>query len=114
MDRSRHRGGSSRIAALLAGSTSLLLLMPLTGHAQQDTYLTEMPSSRQLSYGKVVYVDDGECPPGEIKEVRGGSKERGIARQVRCIARPASLPPKPPERTDPRSGGIGVSGPGGR
>ena len=41
--------------------------------------------------GKVLYVDDGECPKGEIKEVTGGSSAKGIARKVRCITRP----PKP-------------------
>ena len=53
--------------------------------------LKKMPKPGEIPYGKVVYVDDGECPKGEIKEVTGGSSVKGIARKVRCIKRP----PKP-------------------
>lgn len=51
----------------------------------QDVYLKEMPKGGDIPFGKVVYVDDGQCPKGEVKEVRGGSQVKGIARQVRCV-----------------------------
>lgn len=51
----------------------------------QDVYLKEMPEGGDIPFGKVVYVDDGQCPKGEVKEVRGGSRVKGIARQVRCV-----------------------------
>ena len=51
--------------------------------------LKEEPPKNALPRGKVVYVDDGTCPPGEIKEVTGGSEVKGVPRKVRCVKRPS-------------------------
>ena len=51
-------------------------------------YLSKEPAMGDLSYGEVVYVDDGKCPGGQIKKITGGSDEEGVAREVRCVARP--------------------------
>ena len=51
--------------------------------------LKEEPPKNSLPRGKVVYVDDGSCPAGEIKEITGGSQDKGVRRQVRCIKRPS-------------------------
>lgn len=50
--------------------------------------LKEEPPKTSLPRGKIVYVDDGTCPAGMIKEVTGGSQEKGVPRKVRCIKRP--------------------------
>ena len=54
----------------------------------EDGYLKKMPERGEIPYGKVVYVDDGECPKGEVKEVTGGSDVKAIPRKVRCVKRP--------------------------
>ncbi len=64
-----------------------LLCWPLLGFAATD-YLKEVPQPGELPRGKTVYVDDGTCPQGEVKEVTGGSKEKGVSRTVRCVKRP--------------------------
>jgi hypothetical protein len=51
-------------------------------------YLKTAPKDGAVPRGKVVSVDDGECPPGEIKEVTGGSLDRSIPRRTRCVKRP--------------------------
>jgi hypothetical protein len=51
-------------------------------------YLKEEPPGGSVPYRKVVYVDDGTCPRGEVKEITGGSKGKSIPRTVRCVKRP--------------------------
>jgi hypothetical protein len=53
-------------------------------------YLKEVPKDGEIPYGKIVYVDDGKCPRGEIKEITGGSQEKSIPRRTRCVKRPAT------------------------
>jgi hypothetical protein len=53
-------------------------------------YLKEVPPSGQLRYREVVYVDDGTCPRGEVKEITGGNRDKSIPRKVRCVKRPTS------------------------
>jgi len=52
-------------------------------------YPKTVPKDGEIPYGKVVYVDDGKCPKGEIKEITGGSQEKAIPRKTRCVKRPA-------------------------
>jgi len=51
-------------------------------------YLKKEPPPRTIRYGEIVYVDEGTCPNGEVKEVTGGSNKRGIPRKRRCVKRP--------------------------
>jgi Family of unknown function (DUF6719) len=51
-------------------------------------YLTVEPPAGAIPTGKIVYVDDGTCPQGEVKEVTGGSLHASIPRTVRCVERP--------------------------
>jgi hypothetical protein len=59
-----------------------------------QTVLTEPPSGT-LPHGHIVLVDDGSCPPGQIKQVIGGSNlilgtntaRPGVPRQRTCIPR---------------------------
>jgi hypothetical protein len=69
--------------AMLVG---LLALMPGVGYAVE--YLKEVPPAGALRYLQIVYVDDGTCPAGEVKEITGGDQRRGIVRKVRCVKRP--------------------------
>ena len=64
----------------------LAALLPGVGQAVE--ILKEVPPPGTLPYMKIVYVDDGTCPAGEVKEITGGDQRRGIARQVRCVKRP--------------------------
>jgi hypothetical protein len=55
----------------------------------EPEYLKNLPKEGEVPYGKVVYVDDGKCPRGQIKEITGGSQEKLIPRTTRCVRRPA-------------------------
>ena len=51
-------------------------------------YLKQEPPVGSVPHRKIVYVDDGTCPKGEVKEITGGSQAKSIPRQVRCVKRP--------------------------
>jgi hypothetical protein len=55
---------------------------------QKIEYLKEEPPTGSLPHRKIVYVDDGTCPKGEVKEITGGSQAKSIPRKVRCVKRP--------------------------
>jgi hypothetical protein len=79
-----------RLEILAVGVAAVLCTGPAEA-ARADRpveYLKQEPPSGTLPYGKVVYVDDGTCPSGEVKEITGGSQEKSIARKVRCVKRP--------------------------
>jgi len=60
--------------------------------AQADPpVLKTVPKDGDVPYRAVVLVDDGTCPRGQIKEITGGSREKGVPRKVRCVPRPESL-----------------------
>jgi len=63
------------------------LLAAASQAAVAQTILKEEPKRNLLKYGKVVLVDDGSCPAGQIKEVTGGdsSAATNIKRTRRCI-----------------------------
>ncbi|MGZ9031207.1 MAG: DUF6719 family protein [Burkholderiaceae bacterium] len=47
------------------------------------------PKEGEIPHGKVVFVDDGTCPKGEVREVTGGNRAKSIPRKSRCVKRPA-------------------------
>jgi hypothetical protein len=60
------------------------------------TVLAEEPAAGELAHGQRVFVDDGSCPSGQIKEVIGGSNidpktgssiPGGTLRQRNCVPR---------------------------
>jgi hypothetical protein len=52
------------------------------------TILPREPDSGELRLGQRVYVDDGTCPAGQIKEVAGANlTSSGVARTRQCVAR---------------------------
>jgi hypothetical protein len=70
-----------------AATWAFAVLLPCQSLANVE-YLKEDPPKGTLPYRKVVYVDDGSCPKGEVKEITGGSQEKSVPRTVRCIKRP--------------------------
>jgi hypothetical protein len=60
----------------------------------RDKVLAQEPGYTGLQYGEVVYINDGTCPPGRIREVTGtstswggaGSNVRPVQRPSRCIS----------------------------
>ncbi len=60
-----------------------------------DNTLSRMPRNGALRPGQVVFVDDGTCPAGQIKQVVGGSNriyqtdvtKPGAPRETSCVAR---------------------------
>jgi hypothetical protein len=77
---------SARVLPLFTVAVALALAT-LGAHAQD--VLKKEPAKGELRYGRVVLVDDGSCPPGQIRELTGGSVEREIPRKSRCVKRPA-------------------------
>jgi formylglycine-generating enzyme required for sulfatase activity/uncharacterized caspase-like protein len=53
--------------------------------------LNREPPEGTLLSGKRVLVDDGTCPKGQIKELVGGDRKKGIDRTRRCIAAPSTV-----------------------
>jgi hypothetical protein len=49
--------------------------------------LDREPPPGTLPYGKKALVDDGTCPPEQIKQITGGDNNRGIGRARSCIPR---------------------------
>ncbi len=50
--------------------------------------LKQEPAIGKLPTGASALIDDGTCPPGQVKLVVGGNVAKGEARQRSCIARP--------------------------
>jgi hypothetical protein len=77
-----------------AGSLALAVVMAWMVPSSAATLKQEPPMGK-LKTGERVLVDDGSCPPGQIKQVIGGDyyqtdgtkKKFGVERQRRCIAR---------------------------
>jgi hypothetical protein len=70
-----------------AALAACVMSLPGVSVAQVEILKKEPPAG-QVRYGKIVFVDDGTCPSGEVKEITGGSLEKSIPRKVRCIKRP--------------------------
>jgi hypothetical protein len=52
------------------------------------TILTREPAPGELRLGQRVYVDDGSCPAGQVKEVAGANlTASGVVRSRQCVAR---------------------------
>ena len=64
-----------------------LATLPCIALAQAQ-YPKDAPAEGEVPYGKIILVDDGTCPAGQVKEITGGSREKAIPRKVRCVSRP--------------------------
>ena len=77
----------NRIVLVIAAG--LCFAFSSLAHADRKVeYLKEEPPAGSVAYRKIVYVDDGTCPKGEVKEITGGSQTKSIPRKVRCVKRP--------------------------
>ncbi len=70
-----------------AACLSLLVSMVLASTAQAATVGREQDIV-DLKLGQRVMVDDGTCPAGQVKEVRGAKmSDKGVVRTSSCVAR---------------------------
>jgi hypothetical protein len=75
------------LAILLLGG---LALLPVKSSALQGQVSREQDIGN-LQLGQRVRVDDGTCPPGQIKEIMGARMSAsGIVRTQKCIPRPGT------------------------
>ncbi|MEL6235494.1 MAG: DUF6719 family protein [Pseudomonadota bacterium] len=68
--------------------TALLAGACLAIAACAPTILTEDPKPGEIPHNETVLVDDGSCPPGQVKELTGGNQNLDIPRKERCVPRP--------------------------
>jgi uncharacterized protein DUF6719 len=69
----------------------VVLTAALTGPAQAQL-LKKEPGMGSLKPGQVVYVDDGTCPAGQVKQIVGGDHKKvggkaEVERRRSCVAR---------------------------
>ena len=68
----------------LAAVVSIALAAP----AAADEVFSREEDITDLRLGQRVLVDDGSCPPGQIKEVAGSNlTPSGVTRARQCVAR---------------------------
>jgi hypothetical protein len=67
-------------------SLALLVICILVSACMQQEVLTHAPPPGSLATGRVVLVDDGSCPPDQLRELTGSTP--GFDRQSRCVPRP--------------------------
>ena len=66
---------------------SLLIFIAFAATARAGTVGREQDIV-DLKLGQRVQVDDGTCPAGQIKEVRGSKMtDKGVVRTASCVAR---------------------------
>ena len=70
-----------------AACLSLLIASVLASTAHAAT-VGRVEDITDLKLGQRVLVDDGTCPAGQVKEVRGAKMtDKGIARTATCVPR---------------------------
>lgn len=70
-----------------AACLSLLISAALATTAHAGTVGREQDIT-DLKLGQRVQVDDGTCPAGQVKEVRGSKMtDKGVARTAACVPR---------------------------
>ena len=68
-------------------SLSALISIPLACQAQAQTVGREQDIG-DLRLGQRVFVDDGTCPAGQVKQVRGSKMTpNGVTRTASCVPR---------------------------
>lgn len=70
-----------------AACVSLLICVALVATARAGTFGREQDIG-DLKLGQRVQVDDGTCPAGQVKEVRGAKMtDKGVSRTSTCVPR---------------------------
>lgn len=80
-------GGKALLMAVVCAGALAAVAEPASAEI-----LKKEPPMGQLREGQIVLVDDGSCPPGQIKEVIGGNHvkvggTKHILRTRKCIPR---------------------------
>jgi hypothetical protein len=81
-------GGAPAPAATPAAPTAAPIAAPAPAPAPAARILKAEPPGGQLPHGARVWIDDGSCPAGFIKQVIGGDVSLGLARERSCVPRP--------------------------
>ena len=68
------------------GHLALCISCIFVSASMQQEVPTHAPPPGSLATGRIVLVDDGSCPPGEVLELTGSTP--GLDRQSRCVPRP--------------------------
>ena len=107
----RQGGGNvatvSRVDVCVSYANGMMGSSPTTiaSTSSGQTILRQEPPLNTLSYGQVVYVDDGSCGPGKIKKVSAGRDSgNGIApvqRVETCVPYRPGLAASPPVAAAP-------------
>lgn len=75
------------LAQILLGGLCLVAL-PAPADAEQVGRESDITD---LRLGQRIFVDDGSCPAGQIKQVTGAKlSTAGVVRRIVCVARPGS------------------------
>jgi hypothetical protein len=75
------------LAQVLLGG---LCLVALAAPANAEQVRRESDIT-DLRLGQRIFVDDGSCPAGQIKQVTGAKlSTAGVVRRIVCVARPGS------------------------
>lgn len=71
---------------LLGGLCLVVLAAPANAEqVRRESDITD------LRLGQRIFVDDGSCPAGQIKQVTGAKlSTAGVVRRIVCVARPGS------------------------
>jgi hypothetical protein len=74
---------------LLRHAACLSLLIPVTlATTAHATTVGREQDITDLRLGQRVQVDDGTCPAGQVKEIRGAKMtDQGVARTASCVPR---------------------------
>ena len=68
------------------GYLAIFVSSILVSACMQQEVLTHAPPPGSLATGRTALVDDGSCPPDQLRELTGSTP--GFERQSRCVPRP--------------------------
>jgi hypothetical protein len=78
----------SPVASLGRAARLALLISSALASAAHATTVGREQDIVDLKLGQRVQVDDGTCPAGQVKEVRGSKMtDKGVARTASCVPR---------------------------
>jgi hypothetical protein len=64
------------------------LTLAMSANAGASQFLSREPADGEVRLGQRVYVDDGSCPGGQVKEIIGSRLgPSGVIRTSQCIPR---------------------------
>jgi hypothetical protein len=79
--------GAPAVAPAAAPAAPTAAPAPAPVPQPRPPILKAEPPGGQLPHGVRVWVDDGSCPAGFIKQIVGGNVSIGVARERSCVPR---------------------------